>query len=136
MRHPIEKYNQRQAEMLATLPEEERAFWARQHRIGNAAYSYQYQFNDVAGLNNNQAAKLPEYLLEWLEQHLSAKQESHSANELLKLYFEEYLDGLPNEKIREGERSRGLEEAKRSVAGHSVAMYWNVTILGWTSSCG
>lgn len=119
MQHPIEKYNQRQAEMLATLPEGEREFWARQHRIGNAAYSYQYQFNHVAGLSNDQASKLPsvgppEDLLEWLEQQLSVRQESRSANELLTIYFEEYLEGLPNDRVREGERTRGLEEAKRS----------------------
>lgn len=105
--------------MLATLPEEEREFWARQHRIDNAAYSYQYQFNDVAGLSNDYAAKLPsvgppEDLLEWLEQQLSVRQESRSANELLNIYFEEYLEGLPNDRVREGERTRGLEEAKRS----------------------
>ena len=114
MRHPIEKYNQRQAEMLATLPEGEREFWARQHRIGNAAYSYQYQFSDVAGLNSHQTARMPEDLLEWLEQQLSARQASQSANELLTIYFEEYLDGLPNDRVREGERTRGLEKAKRS----------------------
>lgn len=113
MRHPIEKYNQIQAERLAKLPVEEREFWARQFRIGNAAYSYQYQFNEVAGLNNNQTAKLPEDLLEWLEQQLSVKQENRSANELLDIYFEEYLEGLPNDRVREGERSRGLEEATR-----------------------
>ncbi|MEZ0487598.1 hypothetical protein [Fibrella aquatica] len=112
MRHPIEKYNQIQAERLTAYPPEEREFWARQFRIGNAGYSYQYQFKDVAGLN--QTAKMPEDLLEWLEQQLSAKQESQSANELLKIYFEEYLEGLPNDRIREGERGRGLVEAKRS----------------------
>lgn len=114
MRHPIEKYNRIQAERLAKFPIEEREFWERQFRIGNAAYSYQHQFNDVAGLNNDQTSKMPEDLIEWLEQHLSAKQGSRSANELLKLYFKEYLEGLPNDQIREGERTRGLDEAKRS----------------------
>lgn len=112
MRHPIEKYNRMQAERLAELPPDEREFWARQYRIGNAAYSYQYQFNDIAGLN--QTAKMPEDLLEWLEQQLSAKQESRSASELLTIYFEEYLEGLPNDRIRDGERRRGLVEAKCS----------------------
>ena len=119
MRHPIEKYNQIQAERLAGLPQEEQEFWARQFRIGNAAYSYQYQFNDVAGLNNDQTAKtssvgLPEDLIEWLEQQLSDRQESHLATELLQVYFNEYLEGLPNEQVREGERVRGLDNAKRS----------------------
>lgn len=40
MHHPIEKYNQIQAERLAGMPDEEREFWARMFRIGNAAYSY------------------------------------------------------------------------------------------------
>ena len=114
MRHPIEKYNVRQAEMLASFPEEERPFWARQQRIGNAAYCYQHQFNDVAGLTGQQSTNLPDDLLTWLEQHLSARQESRSANELLAIYFEEFLDGLPNDNIRTIERARGLEEAKRS----------------------
>ena len=113
MRHPIEKYNVLQAEQLAELPPDKQAFWARQLRIGNAAYCYQFQFSQVAGLNN-QTAKLPEDLLNWLEQQLSARQENRSANELLKIYFEEYLEGLPNDRIRDGEQSRGLEEAKRS----------------------
>lgn len=114
MRHPIEKYNQIQAERLAEFPQEEREFWARQFRISNAAYSYQYQFNDVAGLNNEQTAKMPEDLLEWLEQQLSDKQESRSATELLQIYFDEYLEGLPNKRVQESERARGLDNAKRS----------------------
>lgn len=119
MRHPIEKYNQIQTERLAGLPQEEQEFWARQFRIGNAAYSYQYQFNDVAGLNNELTAKVPsvgppEDLIEWLEQQLSNRQESRSATELLRVYFDEYLEGLPNEQVREGERARGLDNAKRS----------------------
>lgn len=113
MRHPIETYNVRQADMLAELPEDQRAFWARQQRIGNAAYCYQHQFNDVAGLTD-QSANQPDDLLTLLEQHLSARQESQSANELLAIYFEEFLEGLPNDRIRAGERARGLEEAKRS----------------------
>ncbi|MGF7218826.1 hypothetical protein GGR92_005005 [Spirosoma lacussanchae] len=114
MRHPIEKYNQIQAEQLANFAPEEREFWARQYRIGNAAYCYQYQFNDVAGLTNRETANVPEDLVEWLAQRLTTKQENKSANELLQIYFEEYLAGLPNERVREGERARGLEEAKRS----------------------
>lgn len=114
MRHPIEKYNQIQAEQLANFAPEEREFWARQFRIGNAAYAYQYQFNDVAGLTKTEAGKIPEDLFEWLEQQLAAKQDNRPANELLKVYFEEYLEGLPNEGVRAGERTRGLEAAKQS----------------------
>lgn len=114
MRHPIEKYDKVQAEQLANFAPEEREFWARQFRIGNAAYCYQYQFNDVAGLTSSETANVPEDLVEWLEQRLATKQENRSANELLQIYFEEYLDGLPNERFREGERTRGLEAAKRS----------------------
>lgn len=114
MRHPIEKYNQIQAEQLANFAPEEREFWARQFRIGNAAYSYQYQFNDVAGLAKPEATGMPKNLTEWLEQQLAVKQDNRSTNELLKIYFEEYLDGLPNERVKEGERIRGLEAAKQS----------------------
>jgi len=68
----------------------------------------------VAGLDNDQTAKLPEDLIDWLEQQLLARQESRTANELLTIYFEEYLDSLPNDRVRHGERTRGLDEAKRS----------------------
>jgi hypothetical protein len=114
MRHPIEKYNVRQADMLAELPEDQRAFWARQQRIGNAAYCYQHQFNDVAGLTSQPSINLPDDLLTWLEQQLLVRQESRSANELLAIYFEEFMAGLPNDQIRTIERARGLEDAKRS----------------------
>lgn len=114
MRHPIEKYNQIQAEQLANFAPEEREFWARQFRIGNAAYAYQYQFNDVAGLAKAETGRMPENLDEWLEQQLTSKRDNRSANELLKVYFEEYIDGLPNERVKEGERTRGLEDVKRS----------------------
>lgn len=107
MRHPIEKYNRIQAERLAELPFKEREFWARQYRIGNAAYSYQHQFNDVAGLTNHQAAKLPEDIQEWLEQHVTTIQKSQSANELLKVYFAKYVEGIPNDKVRKGSRFKG-----------------------------
>lgn len=114
MRHHIEKYNQIQAKRLDELPQENKEFWARQFRIGNAAYAYQYQFNDVAGLAKAQTGKMPEDLAHWLEQQLDAKQDNRSANELLMIYFEEYVDGLPNEQVKAGERTRGLEAATRS----------------------
>jgi hypothetical protein len=114
MRHPIEKYNQIQAEQIANSAPEEREFWARQFRIGNAAYAYQYQFNHVAGLTNAQPGTVPENLADWLEGQLVAKQDNRSAHELLTIYFEEYLDGLPNEQFKASERAEGLEAAKRS----------------------
>ena len=57
---------------------------------------------------------MPEDLVEWLEGYLAAKQDSRSATELLQIYFDEYLDGLPNEGFRKSERAGGLETAKRS----------------------
>lgn len=119
MRHPIEKYNQIQAERLADFPPEERAFQARQFRISNAAYAYQHQFNEVAGLGKDISTELPGVgphggLIEWLEKRVSSRQENRSATELIQLYFEEYLEGLPSDRVRAGERERGLEEAKRS----------------------
>ncbi|MEM6524702.1 MAG: hypothetical protein AAF693_12945 [Bacteroidota bacterium] len=40
MKHPIEKFNQAQADLLAKLPEDQRSEQARLLRIGNAAYCY------------------------------------------------------------------------------------------------
>lgn len=88
MRHPIKKYNQIQAEELAKLPEELRKGKALMYRISNAAYCYQFQFNDVAGLSGNQVANAAEDLLDWLEQQLSARAENQSASELLRIYFD------------------------------------------------
>lgn len=107
-----------QADTLAQMPEEKRDFWARMFRIGNATYCYQNQFGEVTGLSSDAASdKLSSIgssadLLEWLEQQIAAKPESRSVNEWLQIYFDEYLEGLPNDRVREGERQRGLEEAK------------------------
>lgn len=114
MRHPIEKYNRIQAEQLAKFAPEEREFWARQFRISNAAYCYQYQFNDVAGLTNQEAVNVPQDLVKWLEERLIRNGESGLANKLLQIYFEEYLAGLPDERLKAHERDGGLEAAKRS----------------------
>lgn len=115
MRHPIEKYNQIQAEELAKKPEEEREFWARMNRIGNAAYCYQFQFNEVANTGPSEGVThLPEDLVSWLTQRPSVIQSNRKAEDLLRIYFEEYLEGLPNDRIRQLERTHGLEEAKRS----------------------
>lgn len=115
MRHPIEKYNQIQAERLAALPEGQREHEATMYRIGNAAYCYHFQFNDVAGTGyDRQAETITEDLVEWLERQPGVKGQSQSAEELLHIYFDEYLDGLPNQSFREAERARGLDEAKRS----------------------
>lgn len=52
----------------------------------------------------------------WVTKLLLDRAENKSANELLKTYYEEYLDGIPCKGFREGERARGMEEAKRSWA--------------------
>ncbi len=115
MRHPIEKYNQIQAERLAAIPEEKREDAALLYRISNAAYCYHQQFNGVTGLpENDSPLNLPEDLSDWLEQRIAGVPDSHSANELLQIYFEEYLEGLSNDRLREVERTRGLAEARRS----------------------
>ncbi|WP_332369848.1 hypothetical protein [Spirosoma telluris] len=64
MRHPIEKYNEEQSRTLASLPEEEREFWARMFRLGNATYCYQAQFKQFSG-------ETQETALEWLEHLLT-----------------------------------------------------------------
>ncbi len=53
-------------------------------------------------------------LLDWLEQQLATRSGNNSAHELLRTYYEEYLEGIPSERFREIERAKGLEEAKRS----------------------
>lgn len=115
MRHPIDKYNQIQAQRLAALPHDQREHEATLYRIGNAVYCYQYQFNDVAGITyDSEVRTTSEDLIEWLERHLGTQEQNRSAEELLRIYFDEYLEGLSNEKFREAERARGLEKAKRS----------------------
>ncbi|GAB3715782.1 hypothetical protein GCM10027592_56490 [Spirosoma flavus] len=86
MRHPIEKYNQQQAETLASLPEENREWMARMFRIGNATYCYY-----------NRAKELAAY-----------------SNEILQVYFEEYLSGIEHEGLRRAEEREGLQKAKSS----------------------
>lgn len=89
MRHPIEKYNQIQDEQLSQLPDELRPGKTVMYRISNATYCYQFQFNDVAGLNGAQVTNAPEDMLDWSEQRLSARAKNQSAKELLRIYFEE-----------------------------------------------
>lgn len=120
MRHPIEKYNVQQAEVLTLLPEGQRDYMARMFRIGNATYCYYNRVNELAvfGQTDNQLDSEPiasnEDLLEWLERQLAPQSESRSARELLQVYFEEYLEGLPHEGLRRAEKAGGLEKAKRS----------------------
>ncbi|RYC66488.1 hypothetical protein [Spirosoma sordidisoli] len=120
MRHPIEKYNQNQAAMLAELPEEQRDYMARMFRIGNATYCYYNRANELSVFKKaidesaGEEIATPEDLLEWLQKHLNPQQESRSARELLGIYFEEYLDGLPHDGLRQAERERGLDQARRS----------------------
>lgn len=120
MRHPIEKYNKHQAEVLAALPDEQRDYMARMFRIGNASYCYYNRVKELAvfGQSNTEVPAetidFTEDLLDWLERQVLLQHESRSARELLAIYFEEYLAGLPHEGMRQGERERGLDEARRS----------------------
>lgn len=120
MKHPIEKYNVQQAQVLASLPEGQRDYMARMFRIGNATYCYYNRVNELAvfGQADNQMDSQPvasnEDLLDWLERQLAPQSESRSARELLQIYFEEYLEGLPHEGLRRAEKAGGLEKAKRS----------------------
>ena len=113
MRHPIEKYNQIQAEQLAKLPQLQQDYMARMFRIGNATYCYHNRAKDLPSFATG-LSEPPEDLLAWLEQLLYPVTENRSARELLAVYFEEYLDGLPREGLRRAEKERGLDEAKRS----------------------
>ena len=113
MRHPIEKYNQHQADVLASLPDEQREWMARMFRIGNATYCYHNRVKDLAVFDTGQPDTAQD-LLEWLEPLINLSTKSRSARELLGVYFEEYLAGLPHEGLRRAEEERGLDEAKRS----------------------
>lgn len=86
MKHPIEKYNIQQAETLAALPENQREYMARMFRIGNASYCYHNRVKDLSAYNN----------------------------ELLAVYFQEYLDGLEHDGLRRTMERDGLEKAKTS----------------------
>ncbi len=115
MRHPIEKYNQNQADVLANLPEEQRVYMARMFRIGNATYCYYNRAKELAVFDaGDQPTPLAQDLLEWVEQQLSPKTESRSARELLNVYWEEYLEGLPHDGLRKAEKEAGLDKAKNS----------------------
>ena len=115
MRHPIEKYNQNQAEALASLPEDQREWMARMFRIGNATYCYYNRAKELAVFDSaDQSTPPAQDLLDWLEQQLSPKTPSRSAQELLQIYFEEYLEGLPHDGLRRAEKAAGLEKAKTS----------------------
>ncbi len=112
MRHPLDEYNQRQAETLAQLPEDQREYMARMFRIGNATYCYHNRVKDLSVFGSTDTS--PKDLVEWLEQQLLPLTESRSAREFLQAYFEEYLEGLPHEGMRRVMREEGLEKAKRS----------------------
>lgn len=66
-------------------------------------------------ITGDQPAQSGGDLLEWLEQQLNTKMESQSARELLTIYWEEYLEGLPHEGLRRAEKEMGLEKAKSSL---------------------
>lgn len=108
-------YNERQAEALASLPEEKREWMARLFRIGNATYCYYNRAKDLTVFDaGDQPAELAGDLLEWLEHQLSLKSESRSVRELLAVYFEEYLAGLAHDRLRRAEQAAGLDKAKTS----------------------
>lgn len=115
MRHPIEECNQNQTAILATLPEDRRDWMARMFRIGNATYCYYNRAKELevfdAGDQHTSPAK---DLVEWLEQQLNTKEENRSARELLKVYWEEYLVGLPHDGLRRSEKEAGLDKARNS----------------------
>ncbi len=117
MRHPIEKYNVQQAEVLASLPEGQREWMARMFRIGNATYCYHNKVKDLPVFDqsaDSEPVASGEDLEEWLERQLAPQLESRSARELLQIYFEEYLEGLPRDGLRRAEKAGGLDKAKRS----------------------
>jgi hypothetical protein len=122
MRHPIEKYNERQAEVLASLPEGQRDYMARMFRIGNATYCYYNRAKELTVFDStDQQAAPAEDLIEWLEQQLNytsdrSKVESGSARELLEVYWEEYLEGLTHDGLRRAEKEAGLDKGKSSFA--------------------
>lgn len=78
MKHPNPECQERQENFLKNCPEEEREFHARLFRYGNAAYIY------------HQMAKRPKN------------------KQSLKLYYEEWLQGLPPNIARDM-KAKGLE---------------------------
>ncbi|GAB4020669.1 hypothetical protein GCM10028808_62790 [Spirosoma migulaei] len=94
-------------------------------RIGNASYTYHNQVKNltVFGKGNEGEQPLGD-LLAWLEQLLNLQISnppegqfqtgSNSARELLEIYFEEYLAGLPHDGLRRAEKEGGLDKAKNS----------------------
>ena len=119
MRHPIEKYNQQQVATLAELPESQRDYMARMFRIGNASYRYYQRANELAVFNKQadfaqeDSIDSIDDLVAWLKQQAA---ESRSARELLEIYFEEYLAGLPHEGLRRTMQQEGIDKAKRSIS--------------------
>lgn len=119
MRHPIEKCNEEQAAVLAQLPESQREYMARMFRIGNASYRYYHRANELAVFNKTAepiSGDSPiDSLLAWLERQINPAVETRSARELLNVYFEEFLAGLPHEGLRQTMKREGIDKAKRSI---------------------
>ena len=100
--------------MLASLPEEQQAYMACMFRIGNATYCYYNRVKELAVFDSDDQDTPPaQDLLEWLQ--LNPKERNRSARDLLQVYFEEYLEGLPHEGLRRVEKAGGLEKAKQSL---------------------
>lgn len=107
------KYNQIQVGELAKLPDEQRQGKAFLYRIGNAAYCYQFQFNDIADSGpNTEMGVVTEDLIEWPDRQQTTKGGNPTAQELLQTYFGEFLAGLPNQRVRDRMERGGVEEAK------------------------
>ena len=88
--------------------------------IGNAAYCYYNRSKDLTvfgqpatDVSIDTIGSLDD-LLDWLESQLSHQAESRSARELLEIYWDEYLEGLPHEGLRRAEKEAGLDHAKKS----------------------
>lgn len=121
MRHSIEKCNEDQAKTLAALPEEQREWMARMFRIGNASYRYYQRASDLTVLKKEShvtpgdSVETLDELVEWLHQQINPQVESRSARELLNVYFDEYLTGLPHEGLRQTMQAEGVDKATRSI---------------------
>jgi hypothetical protein len=82
MKHPDPQLQRKQEDFLRTCPDTEREFHARIFRVGNAAFCYHQQASSAA-----------------------------PNDETLKIYFAEWLAGLPDN-IRQTMSGRGFEECK------------------------
>lgn len=65
---------------------------ARMFRIGNAVYCYYNQAKDLTVFDSDQEG--PAYdLLHWLEQQVGPETSNRTTQEMLQIYWDEYLEG-------------------------------------------